>query len=266
MDRVVLVTGASSGIGRALATEYIRRGARVALLARRKDRIEELARSLGPNALAVAADVCVDGDLERAVQEVLAAFGRLDVVVANAGFSVNGPLEGLSVDDYRRQFETNVFGMLRTVKATMSAVRAARGSYALVGSVSGFVSVPGYTAYSMSKYAVRALAEGLDLELRPHGVSVTHVAPGFVESEIRAVDNGGRYREGRADPVPSFMVVPSEQAAREIATAIDDRKSEAVITRHGRVFASLGRHLPRVVYGILRLGGRFVPSIDQSGG
>jgi len=263
-DRVVLVTGASSGIGRALAEEYVRRGARIALLARRKDRIEELARSLGGRAIAIAGDVTVDGDLERAVEEILRTFGRLDVVVANAGFSVNGEVEGLSLDDYRRQFETNVFGMLRTIHATLPAVRAARGSYALVGSVSGFVSVPGYTAYSMSKYAVRALAEGLELELAPHGVSVTHVAPGFVDSEIRSVDNRGTYKAAKADPVPSWMVVPGPKAAREIADAIDARRSEAVITRHGRVFASLGRHAPGLVYGILRLGRRFIPAIDQS--
>lgn len=265
MERVVLVTGASSGIGRALATEYVRRGARVALLARRKDRLEELVASLGADrAMAVAADVCVDGDLERAVAEVTARFGRVDVVVANAGFSVSGPLEKLRLDDYRRQFDTNVFGVLRTIYATLPALRETRGSYALVGSVSGFVSVPGFTAYSMSKYAVRALAEGLDLELAPYGVSVTHVAPGFVDSEIRTVDNKGRLREDAKDPIPSWLVVPSEKAAREIANAIDARKSEAVITNHGRVFASLSRHLPGPVYGLLRLGRRFVPGIDQS--
>ncbi|MBI2392628.1 MAG: SDR family NAD(P)-dependent oxidoreductase [Deltaproteobacteria bacterium] len=265
-DRVVLITGASSGIGRALAQEYARRGARLALVARRRERLEDLANALGPRAVAVQGDVCRDGDLDRAVDEVLRAFGRIDVVVANAGFSVNGALDRITVDDYRRQLETNVFGVLRTIYATLDAVKASRGAYALVGSVSGFVSVPGYTAYSMSKYAVRALAEGLDVELRPHGVSVTHVAPGFVESEIRSVDNRGTYRAESADPVPSWIVVPSPKAAREIADAIDARRSEAVITRHGRVFAALSRHLPWLVHRTLGFGARFIPQIDQAGG
>lgn len=264
-DRVVLITGASSGIGRALAQEYARRGARLALVARRKERLEELASALGRRAIAVEGDVCRDGDLDRAVEQVLGAFGRIDVVVANAGYSVNGALERITIDDYRRQLETNVFGVLRTIYATLDAVKASRGSYALVGSVSGFVSVPGYTAYSMSKYAVRALAEGLDLELRPHGVSVTHVAPGFVETEIRSVDNRGTYRAEAPDPVPSWIIVPSEKAAREIADAIAARKSEAVITRHGRVFTALSRHLPWFVYRTLGLGARFIPQIEQSG-
>lgn len=260
MDRVVFITGASSGIGAALASEYSKRGARVALIARRKDRIDALAKSLG-NAIAVQADVCHDGEQERAVEEVLRAFGRIDVVVANAGYSVSGKLERLTLADYQRQFDTNVFGMLRTIYATLDAVKASRGRYALVGSVSGFVSVPKFTPYSMSKYAVRALAEGLDLELRPHGISVTHVAPGFVESEIRSVDNSGVFRERWKDPVPSWIIVGTDRAAREIADAIDARKSEAVITNHGRVFAALSRHVPRAVRSVLALARPFIPEV-----
>ncbi len=262
-QRVVLITGASSGIGSALAAEYAARGARVALVARRTDRLEELARTLGADrALGVQADVCKDGELERAVGEVLAKFGRLDVVVANAGFSVSGRTESLTLDDYRRQFETNVFGMLRTVYASLDAIKETRGAYALVGSVSGFVSVPGYTAYSMSKYAVRAFAEALTLELAPYGVSVTHVAPGFVESEIRSVDKQGLWRADRKDPVPPWIIVPKAKAAREIADAIDARRAEAIISHHGRLLATLARHAQPLMYGILRAGRSLIPTLD----
>ncbi len=262
MERVVFITGASSGIGAAVAREYSKRGARLALVARRKDRIDALARSLG-NAIAVQADVCHDGEQERAVEEVLRTFNRIDVVVANAGYSVSGPLERLTLADYRRQFETNVFGMLRTIYATLDAVKAARGCYGLLGSVSGYVSVPNYTAYAMSKYAVRALAEGLDLELRPHGVSVTHIAPGFVESEIRSVDNTGAIHNDWRDPVPSFIVVNAERAAREIADAIDAREHEAVITRHGRMFKRLNQHLPGAVRTAVRASRTLIPVLGK---
>lgn len=263
-DRVVFITGASSGIGQALAEEYARRGARVALVARRVDRLAAFASRLGgpERARALQADVCVDGDLERAAAEVLAAWGRIDVVVANAGFSVSGPLERLGLDDYRRQLETNVFGVLRTIYATLDPLKASRGRLALVGSVSGFVSVPGFTAYSMSKYAVRALAEGLALELGPKGVSVTHVAPGFVDSEIRVVDNAGRVRDDRKDPIPSWLVVPTPKAAREIADAIEARRAEAIITTHGKVFAGLSRHASGLVYGLLRAAGSRIASLS----
>lgn len=262
-DRVVLVTGASSGIGSALCAEYARRGARVALLARRVDRMNAVVDRLGgpSRARAIQADVCVRDDLDRAVREVLDTWGRLDVVVANAGFSVAGPLERLAIGDYRRQFETNVFGVLNTIYASLDALKATRGRLALVGSVSGFVSVPGFTPYSMSKYAVRALAEGLALELAPHGVSVTHVAPGFVESEIRVVDNAGMLRDDRKDPIPPWIVVPKEKAAREIADAIEARRTEAVITGHGKVLATLSKHASGAMYALLRAARSRLPQV-----
>ena len=165
----VLITGASSGIGAALAREYDKRGARVALLARRKERLETLAKELR-DARAVACDVTDDASVQAAVREVLGAFGEIDVVIANAGIGIMGSVEELSIDDYRRQFETNVFGVLRTVKATLSSLRRTSGRIALLGSVSGFLSLPGTSACAMSKFAVRALAEALGAELSGAGV------------------------------------------------------------------------------------------------
>ena len=128
--QVALITGASSGIGAALARELARQGADVALVARRADRLAVVAREiedLGRRALVVTADVRVDGDVERAVTATQTTLGRLDVVVANAGFGVVGQVERLTLDDYRRQFETNVFGVLRTVQAALAPLRASRG-------------------------------------------------------------------------------------------------------------------------------------------
>ena len=159
---VVFITGASSGIGEALAREWARRGADLALAARRVDRLERLAAELeaqhARRPLVIPCDVTRDGDLERAVARTLEAFGRLDVAVANAGFGVVGPVASLTLEDYRRQFETNVFGVLRTVYATLPALRASRGRLAIIGSVSGYLGMPGTSAYAMSKFAVRALA------------------------------------------------------------------------------------------------------------
>ncbi|MBL8765486.1 MAG: SDR family NAD(P)-dependent oxidoreductase, partial [Phycisphaerae bacterium] len=144
-DDVVLITGASAGIGEALAVELSSRGLRTALLARRTDRTERLAARLGGDArsLAIACDVTVEGALDEAVALTLQRFGRIDAVVANAGFGVDGALARLSLDDYRRQFETNVFGVLRTAMATRAPLAATRGVFAAVGSVSAYVSAPG---------------------------------------------------------------------------------------------------------------------------
>jgi len=251
VGQAVLITGASSGIGAALAHQFAAEGADVALLARRRDRLEALAAEIqktGHRAAVIACDVSRNGDLERAAGEARAAFGKIDVVVANAGFGVVGPLDTLSLEDYRRQLETNLFGVLRTVYATLEDLKRTRGRLVLVGSVSGHLGVPGSTAYTMSKFAVRGLAQSLGHELAAHGVAVTLISPGFVESELAQVDNRGVYRPAaRRRPVPRLIVMSAERAARKIVTAIARRRRETVITGFGKVAVFLQRHVPWLV-------------------
>jgi short-subunit dehydrogenase len=253
--QAVLITGGSSGIGAALAREFARRGADVALVARRADRLAEVAAQVerqGRRALALAGDVTVDGDLERAVAATRARFGRLDVVVANAGFGVVGPFEHLTLDDYRRQFETNVFGVLRTLRAALADVKAARGRLVIIGSVNGHIATPGSSPYAMSKFAVRALAEALGHELARAGVSVTLVSPGFVESEIHRVDNQGRFQPAAAEPIPRWLVMPADRAARQIVRGIARRRREVVITALGKFGVFMQRHAPALVAAVVR--------------
>jgi short-subunit dehydrogenase len=262
----VLITGASSGIGAALAREYDKRGARVALLARRKDRLEKLAKELH-DAKAIECDVTSDASVQAAVREALAAFGDLDVVIANAGIGIMGSVEELSIDDYKRQFETNVLGVLRTVKASLGSLKRTSGRVGLVGSVSGFLSLPQTSAYSMSKFAVRALAEALGAELANDGVSVTHIAPGFVESEIRKVDNSGQVHADRRDPIPPFLIMSNERAALEIADAVQGRRPEVVVTNHGKAAMFVATRFPRTVHSVVRLASAQISNrVKASGG
>lgn len=249
-EQVVLITGASSGIGAALAREWARRGARLVLAARRRDRLDSVVedvRRLGGAAIAVECDVTRDGDPEKAVARAVAEWRRLDVVVANAGFGVSGVFEDLTIDDYRRQLDTNVFGLMRTVKAALSEVRKSRGRIALVGSVAGYVATAGTSAYAMSKFAVRALAQSLRYELRRDGVFVTHIAPGFVESEFRLKDACGHLRPDAKENVPAWLIVSNRVAARAIVRAVMRRRREAVITGHGKLLVFLARHFPRLI-------------------
>lgn len=259
---VVLVTGASSGIGAALAREYARRGHDVVAVARREDRLRALVDELhgsGVDALAVAADVGVDGSLEGAVDRTISRFGRLDVAIANAGISVVGAVTELSIEEHRRVFETNVFGALRTAKACFEPLAAAHGAFAIIGSVMGFLSVPRAGTYSASKHAVRAYAEAMRHEWAPLGISVTHVAPGYVESEIRQVGNDGIHHAGREDPVPAWLLVPAEIAARDIVDGIAERRREVVVTGHGKALAAIAAHAPELVRGVVGLVGSRIP-------
>lgn len=253
---VVFITGASSGIGAALSLEFAREGADVVLAARRRDRLESVAAGIGAigrRAVVAPCDVTREGDLERAAAAGRAAFGKLDVVVANAGFGVTGVLERLSLDDYRRQLETNVFGVLRTVYATLDDLKKSRGRLVVIGSVSGYIALAGSSPYSMSKFAVRALADSLGHELAEHGVSVTLISPGFVESEIRQVDNRGILRTEKPAPrIPAPMVMAAPTAARRIVGAVARRRREVVITALGKVSVFLHRHAPGLLAQIIR--------------
>ncbi|QQR80900.1 MAG: SDR family NAD(P)-dependent oxidoreductase [Deltaproteobacteria bacterium] len=254
-NKVALITGASSGIGEALAQEFVKEGAQVVLLARRLDRLGELAQKLnasGDKALALECDVTRDGDLEKAAAQAVKKFGKIDVVVANAGFGVSGNLVDLNLEDYRRQFETNVFGLLRTIYATKEELKKSKGSLALVSSVSGYVSVPGISPYSMSKYAVRALAEALVTELHPLGVSTTLISPGFINTEIRKVDNKGQYHEGSKDMIPDWLCMPAQKAARIMVKAIARRKIEVIVTGHGKFIVGLSHRMPKMLIRLMR--------------
>jgi short-subunit dehydrogenase len=249
--KVALITGASSGIGAELAVQLAQQGALLTLVARRADILEQLARSLtqdsGSPPLVIECDVTRDGDLENAVAETVRARGRLDIVFANAGFGVAGLFSKLSLADYRRQFDTNVFGVLRTLYAALPEVAKARGQLVITGSIAGWVATPGTSAYAMSKFALRALANSITPELAQLGVALTLISPGFVESDIRRVDNHGRLHADAREPMPPWLVMNRRKAARQILHAVARRRREAIITGHGRMLVFLERFAPWVI-------------------
>ena len=252
----MLITGASSGIGEELAWQLGQAGAKLTLAARRKELLERLAQRVvaagKPKPLVVECDVTHDGDLQKAVAETVRQWGKLDVVIANAGFGVVGPFRKLSVEDYRRQFETNVFGVLRTIYAALPEIEKKRGNIAIVGSVTGWASTPGASPYAMSKFALRALANAITPELRLSGVKVTLISPGFVASNIRRVDNAGQFHEGAKDSVPARLTMPTDKAVRQILGAIARGKREAIITGHGKALVFLERFMPWVIRAVGR--------------
>jgi short-subunit dehydrogenase len=251
----VLITGASSGIGAALAHEYAQRGRPVALLARRTEQLSRLAetlRALGATVAVHTGDVTRDGDVGRCVQTLMAHGWRIDTVIANAGFTVAGTLPQLSLADYRRQFETNVFGVLRTVYESLPALRESRGRLVIMGSIAGHVAAPGASAYAMSKFAVRALADSLRGDLRGEGIAVTLISPGFIDSDIRRTDNRGEVHSDAPDPLPRWARMRTAHAARLMARGIAAGRDEIVITFHGKVIVWTARHFPGLVHALVR--------------
>jgi short-subunit dehydrogenase len=247
-SKSVLITGASSGIGEELAWQLGQAGAQLTLTARRTDLLEALAQRIAaagtPAPLVVRCDVTRDGDVERAVTESARRWGKLDVVIANAGFGIVGAFRELSLDDYRRQFETNVFGVLRTIYAALPEIERTGGNVVIVGSVAGWAASPNGSPYAMSKFALRALADAITPELSLHRVTVTLISPGFVASDIRRVDNQGTLHAGAPDPIPQWLMMPTEKAARQILRAVALGKGEAIITGHGRILVAIERFMP----------------------
>ncbi len=225
----VLITGASSGIGAALAGLYAERDAKVILIARASERLQTVAEAV--RGTAFSGDVADPSVLAAAMTHAKDALGGLDVVIANAGYALRGDFANLTTADIRRQFDTNVFGVLETIHATLPLLRASGGRLVIIGSIAGTVATRGSFAYAMSKAALRPLADGLRAELAECGVSVTLITPGLIVSDIERRDRAGTLVP-KLTPTASRLAMPTQRAARRILCAIDRRRAEAVITWH----------------------------------
>lgn len=249
-ENVVWITGASSGIGKAMAVEWARLGYKVALSARRRELLEEIAVEIkiaGGEALVVPVDILDETSLENAVQHIITTWRRIDVAVANAGFGVMGSIESLTAADWNRQLQGNVTGLALTVKYALPHLMKTGGRIGLVGSVAAYLPNPGVGAYGASKAAVHSIGLTLQVELMGTGVSCTTMHPGFVESEIAQVDNEGIWHPERVDPRPEKLMWPTDKAAQVMVKAVMNRKRVYIFTTHGRVIVWLQRWFPGLV-------------------
>jgi short-subunit dehydrogenase len=272
--QVIIVTGASSGIGEAAARRLARGGAKVVISARRPDRLESLARELDPsgaNVLAVAGDVTSDADRRKLVEATLHKFGRIDGLVNNAGYGTRGPVEIAPVDIIRKNYETNVFSLIALTQLVLPAMRE-RGTGCIVniGSVAGKIARPLSSIYDSTKHALEALTDGLRGELKPFGVRVTLIRPGFILTEfVEAANAASTEVIANAGPYAQFYKGYSENTAkmRRLAGVPDDiaRLVERALTAdnpapryngpfHAKIFLFLKWLLPdRALAFIVRL-------------
>lgn len=217
--KVVVITGASSGLGEAAARELGALGARLVLGARRRDRLETLARELG-DAEAVATDVTRMDEVQALVDRAVERFGRIDVMVNNAGLMPLSPLDRLKLDDWRRMVDVNIMGVLHGIAAALPVMqRQCAGHFINVSSVAGHRVRPGSSVYSATKWAVRALSEGLRQEVKRHNIRTTIISPGAVATELIDSITEADIAEGVRGSVGA-LAIPADSFARCVAFAI----------------------------------------------
>ncbi len=210
MHQSVLITGASSGIGEAAAIHLAHKGFRVFAASRRIEKLKELSGLGGGRITPMAMDVTDEGSIANTLEEIAANGVTLYGLVNNAGVSVMGPLERLSTEDWRRQFETNVFGLASVTRAVLPQMReAGRGRIVNIGSLTGRIAAPFQGAYAASKHAVEGLSDSLRRELAPHGIKVSVVRPGaintpFGQHELKALEKFTEEGEPYASQVRIF--------------------------------------------------------------
>ena len=240
--RSVLITGASSGLGEALARHYAADGARLGLVARRAEALHALAAGLPGEHLVLPADCGDPAAMREAAARFMAEFGVPDVVIANAGVSVGTLTEyAEDVDAFERVLRTNLLGMVATFQPFVAPMRQ-RGSGRLAGiaSVAGVRGLPGAGAYSASKAGTISYLESLRVELRGSGVRVVTVAPGYIATPMTAVNS-----------YPMPFLLPAEQAAPRIAAAISAGRSWAVVPWQMGVAARVLRWMPNALFDAL---------------
>ena len=242
------MTGAASGIGRALCLRFAREGARVAALDRDAEGLEGLARDLaaaGAEAAAFPCDVTDEAACRAAVAAALARFGGVDAVACNAGISHRSLFAETDVAVYRRVMDVNFFGALHVAKATLPSLLERRGLLIVTSSIAGFAPLLGRTGYCASKYALHGLFETLRCELAPRGVGVLIVCPGFTATGIeRAALGADGTPTGRPQSRVGGQATP-EQVADAVLRAAERGRRLLVLSATGRVSRALVRLWPR---------------------
>ena len=248
-DKVVIVTGASSGIGRETALAFADAGARVVVAARNAAALQALA-AMAPGVVAVPADVTRAADVERLMATTVARFGRVDILVNNAGIGLRATVEQTGFAEAQRVMDVNFLGVLRCLQAVLpqmkqqpSSPTGLRGQIINVGSILSVLATPRHAIYSASKFALRALSDALRIELRDTGIDVILIMPGYTDTEFfeHQIRHGGPVHLG------PFRGVHPRTVARAILRAAARRQREVVLTGPGKLGVCLKHWCPRLL-------------------
>ena len=249
-NKVVIITGASSGIGKACALEFSNRGARLMLVARNEAKLMELNDSInssGGQSTYVVTDVSSESDCINMVNKTIDIYNAIDVLVNNAGISMRALLIDLDIQDFDRVMQVNFYGTVYCTKHALKHILAAKGSVVGVSSIAGHKGLPTRTAYSSSKFAMVGFLEALRIENLKKELHVLIASPGFTASNIRknALNAGGQYKQ--ESPRNEKKMMTPELVAQKIVSAVERRKNSIVLTSQGKLLVFLNKFFPNLV-------------------
>ncbi len=246
-DKIVIITGASSGIGRALALEAASRKAKLVLAARSHEQlkaVEEIISGMGVEVIAVPTDVSREEDCKRLVEKSLEKYGRIDVLVNNAGISMRALFAETNLSVIHQLMDVNFWGTVYCTRYAIDSLIASKGSVVGVSSIAGFKGLPGRTGYSASKFAMHGFLEALRIENLKNGLHVLLACPGFTASNIRNTALGADGNMQGESPRDESEMMSAEEVARHILDAVQKRKRSLVLTRQGKLTVFLNKIIP----------------------
>lgn len=249
-DKVVVITGGSSGIGKACAERFGREGGRIAISGRNAENLEVAAvdlRAKNVEVLTVQGDVAKEEDCVKLINQTLNTYGRIDVLINNAGISMRAFFKNVDLAVIRQLMEINFFGMVYCTKYALRQLMKYQGSVVGISSVAGYQGLPGRTGYSASKFAMEGFLSALRLENHKTGLHVMIVCPGYTESNIRKtalVADGSNQGE---TPRDESKMMTSEEVAEHIYNGVKNRKKRVVLTSQGKLSYYLSKLLPGFV-------------------
>lgn len=252
-DKVVVITGGTDGIGKALVDACLAGGARVATCGRHHDKLYALQSEYPSYPLhTVVADVSVENDCRHFIESTLQVFGGIDVLINNAGISMRSLLKDASIDVIRKVMDINFFGVVYCTKYALASLVERKGVIVGVSSIAGYRGLPGRSGYSASKFALQGWLEAIRTELAADGVHVMWVCPGFTRSNIRNAALNAEGNQQGESPLDEKKLMSAEEVARHILEAVRQRKRTLVLTFTGKQTVFLNKFFPSLTDKLVR--------------
>ncbi len=247
-NKVVIITGASSGIGLALAYEFAKLDAKIVITARRIDKLLEIEKNVSNNGgsiLAVKTDVSIELEVKNLIDKTIAKYGKIDILINNAGVSMRAMFIDLELDTFKKILDINLWGTVLCTKYALPYILESKGSVVGVSSISGYAPLPARTAYCSAKYAMHGFLETLRIENLRNNLHVLIATPGFTESNIRKSALSSDGESQKDTPRDEGKMMSAEYVAKRIIKSINKRKRTLILSRLGFITVWFNRFLPK---------------------